>query len=310
MPGRAPGCAPGSRAVSAPTGVVRRHGGTWTTVPAAPAEIDPDSVPGQLGALRDRFGLDDDHVNTVDEEKQRTSFWTLVELVTDLQRSWDLRRLDFTLGAGNGFLGTRSSCRSACCSRRPPEQVNEFEAGAGLGARLRGRAPDRRARPNSGLTLDDLVQWLRVFFTEDGPNIIRDTGRDGLVSSFTPTAAALLLTLREKLVRGRSCRAPARGAPAAAIAALAAWSRASRSAAAPSCRPACTRDGSRSRYRRSAGWPGAVDAQGDPDRPVRGRGAARSGGCAVQERFGLRPGGSPRPAPAADVRPRVHRQAW
>jgi hypothetical protein len=42
---------------------------------------------------------------------------------------------------------------------------------------------------------------LRVFFTEDGPNIIRDTGRDGLVSSFTPTAVALLLTLREKLVR-------------------------------------------------------------------------------------------------------------
>ena len=28
-----------------------------------------DSVPGQLGALRDRFGLVDDHVNTVDEEK-------------------------------------------------------------------------------------------------------------------------------------------------------------------------------------------------------------------------------------------------
>jgi hypothetical protein len=54
---------------------------------------------------------------------------------------------------------------------------------------------------NSGLTLDDLLQWLRVFFTEDGPNTIRDTGRDGLVSSFTPTAVALLLTLREKLVR-------------------------------------------------------------------------------------------------------------
>ena len=91
------------------------------------AEIDPDSVPGQLGALRDRFGLDDDHVNTVDEEKQRTSFWTLVELVTDLQRSWDLRRLDFTLGAGNGFLGTDLVQISRLLAAAS-EQVDEFEA--------------------------------------------------------------------------------------------------------------------------------------------------------------------------------------
>ena len=40
---------------------------------------------GQLGALRDRFGLIDANVNTVEEEGVRTSFWTLVDLVADLQ---------------------------------------------------------------------------------------------------------------------------------------------------------------------------------------------------------------------------------
>lgn len=171
-----------------------------TTVPAAVAEIDPDSVPGQLGALRDRFGLDDDHVNTVDEEKQRTSFWTLVELVTDLQRSWALRRTDFTLGAGSGFLGTDLVQISRLLAAAS-EQVDEFEAVLDSvlvsGAERQTVILDR----GTGLTLDDLTQWLRVFVTEDGPNIIRDTGRDGLVSSFTPTAIDLLVTLRDKLVR-------------------------------------------------------------------------------------------------------------
>ena len=169
-------------------------------VPLAPAEIHPDSVPGQLGALRDRFGLDDDHVNTVDEEKQRTSFWTLVELITDLQRSWDIRRGDFTLGAGSGFLGTDLVQISRLLAAAA-EQVDEFEAV--LDSVLVSAAERQTVvlDRDTGLTLDDLVQWMNVFFTEDGPNIIRDTGRDGLVSSFTPTVVALLLTLRDKLVR-------------------------------------------------------------------------------------------------------------
>lgn len=162
--------------------------------------IDPDHVPGQLGALRDRFGLDDDHVNTVEEEKQRTSFWTLVELVVDLQRSWTGRRLDFTLGAGNGFLGTDLVQISRLLAATA-EQVDEFEA---VLDSVFVSAAERQTvvlDSTTGLTLDDLIQWLRVFVTEDGPNIIRDTGRDGLVSSFTPTAVELLLTVRERLVR-------------------------------------------------------------------------------------------------------------
>ncbi len=47
-----------------------------------------DAVEGQLGALRDRFGLVDENVNTIEEEAVRASFWTLVDLVTDLQAVW------------------------------------------------------------------------------------------------------------------------------------------------------------------------------------------------------------------------------
>jgi ketosteroid isomerase-like protein len=47
-----------------------------------------DTIGGQLGALRERFGLVDANVNTVEEEGIRTSFWTLVDLITDLQTGW------------------------------------------------------------------------------------------------------------------------------------------------------------------------------------------------------------------------------
>lgn len=208
LSGFQPSTASGSVGAALPADITRRQKAIWprtTTgsggivVPAAVAEIDPDTVPGQLGALRDRFGLDDDHVNTVDEEKQRTSFWTLVELITDLQRSWDLRRLDFTLGAGNGFLGTDLVQISRLLAAAS-EQVDELEAVLDSvlvsGAERQTVVLDRA----TGLTLDDLTQWLRVFVTQDGPNIIRDAGRDGLVSSFTPTAIDLMSALRSRLV--------------------------------------------------------------------------------------------------------------
>jgi biotin carboxyl carrier protein len=174
--------------------------GSRGPVPLAPAAFDPDTVPGQLGALRDRFGLDDDHVNTIDEEKQRTSFWTLVELITDLQRSWTSRRLQFTFGQGNGFLGTDLVQMSRLLAAAA-EQVEEFE---GILDSVLVSPAERQTvllDRTTGLTLDDLLQWMHVFFTEDGPNIIRDTGRDGLVSSFTPTVVDILLTLRNALVR-------------------------------------------------------------------------------------------------------------
>ncbi|MFI5694501.1 hypothetical protein ACIA58_21800 [Kribbella sp. NPDC051586] len=186
---------------------VSRNGGTRSSsngktppVPAVLPGTDPDTIPGQLGALRDRFGLDDDHVNTVDEEKQRTSFWTLVDLVTDLQNSWTSRRIGFTLGNGSGFLGTDLVQISRLLAATS-EQVDEFEAVLDSvlvsGAERQTVLLDR----TTGLTLDDIVQWLRIFVTQDGPNIIRNTGRDGLVSTFTPTVIDLMLTLRSKLVQ-------------------------------------------------------------------------------------------------------------
>jgi hypothetical protein len=170
------------------------------TVPLAVPQVDdPDAVAGQLGALRERFGLIDDNVNKVEHETMRTAFWTLVGHVTSLQDSWQQQRGSFGIGGGRGFLGTDLVVINQLLAAAA-EQVDEVEAV--LDSTLISAAERQTIwlDQRGGLTLDGYLSWLRTFLTEDGPRILIDTGRDGLTTSFTPTALALLTTLRTKLV--------------------------------------------------------------------------------------------------------------
>ena len=181
--------------------------------PLAPIEemhsasnVDPDQVGGQLGALRERFGLVDSHVNTVDEERVRTSYWTLVDLVVDLQRAWASRRSSFSPGAASGgFLGTElvlvSRLLHACA-----EQVDELED---VLDSVLVSAAERQTLviDRSGLTLSGLLDWLRTFLTVDGARYAQDGGRDGMLTAFTPTVVALSETVADCL--GAVVRGPA-----------------------------------------------------------------------------------------------------
>jgi hypothetical protein len=189
---------PAAIALRAPGSVTLNRFG-HVPVDLAPPGETADDIPGQLGALRERFGLTDDNVNTVEEEQVRTAFVTLVDLVVDLQRSWSSQRLAFGSDIGRGFLGTELVLINRLMAASA-EQVDELEAV--LESALVSSAErqtielDRRTR----LTLDGLLRWMRSFLTEDGPRIARDTGRDGLTTSFTPTVLAILQALRCTLV--------------------------------------------------------------------------------------------------------------
>ncbi|MEV6344855.1 hypothetical protein [Actinoplanes sp. NPDC051851] len=188
-----------------------RSGAAPTEVALVQPGTAADDVPGQLGALRDRFGLTDDNVNTVDEEKIRTSFVTLVDLVMDLQRSWNEQRAAFGKDVGRGFLGTELVLINRLLAAAA-EQVEEVEAV--LDSALVSAAERQTVILNADtrLTLDGLLSWLRVFLTEDGPRIAQDTGRDGLTTAFAPTLAQILQTVRQTLV-GRlvPCGSPSCG---------------------------------------------------------------------------------------------------
>jgi hypothetical protein len=162
--------------------------------------VTADDVPGQLGALRDRFGLIDANVNSVEEERIRTSFWTLVDLITGLRRSWEDQKPALASGSGSGFLGTDLVVISRLM-HAAAEQLDEFEAvltSAMVTASERQTISLKNSKNKGmdGLTLDGLIQWMRSFLTRDGIAYIRDAGRDGIRTAFAPMIQTMVETFR------------------------------------------------------------------------------------------------------------------
>lgn len=161
-------------------------------------DVVPDTVGGQLGALRDRFGLIDDNVNTIEEEGLRTSYWTLVDLVTDLGAAWRREREHFGGASGSGFLGTELIHLSRLMEAAS-DQVEELESV--LDSVLIGASERRTIRldDTTNLTLDGLLTWLTAFLSDEGRRLAQDAGRDGIVAALTPAAVALADTFKRFL---------------------------------------------------------------------------------------------------------------
>lgn len=164
----------------------------------AAANVPPaqtaDTIGGQLGQVRDQFGLTDAFVNNVDQESVRTAFWTLVDLVLDIARAWVNLRGQFT-GAGGGgqqgFLGTELVLISQLLNA-VAEQLDDLEA-ALESVYISAAEQQTIMIPNSnGLFLDGLLTWIRTVVTQDGPRIARDSGRDGIRTSLMPTVLSLM----------------------------------------------------------------------------------------------------------------------
>lgn len=150
----------------------------------------PDEIGGQLGALRDRFGLIDANVNTIEEEGVRTAYWTLVDMVTDLRESWFSQRSRFSGRAGDGFLGTELIHLSRLMEAAS-DQVDELEAVLDSVLIPQSERQTILIDDDTNLTLDGLLTWLSAFLTEEGRHLAQDAGRDGIVAGLTPGAVAL-----------------------------------------------------------------------------------------------------------------------
>ncbi|MFC6344480.1 hypothetical protein ACFP8W_21035, partial [Nocardioides hankookensis] len=155
----------------------------------------PDTIGGQLGALRDRFGLIDDNVNTIEEEGLRTAFWTLVDMVTDLNDAWDAQSDHFAGGDGTGFLGTELILLSRLMEAAS-DQVDELEHILDSVLIPHSERQTIRLHDATNLTLDGLLTWLHTFLTDEGRRLAQDAGRDGIVSALAPTAVALAQTFQ------------------------------------------------------------------------------------------------------------------
>jgi hypothetical protein len=157
--------------------------------------VDPDSVGGQLGALRERFGLVDGNVNTIEEEGVRTAYWTLSDMIDSLRQAWLNERVRFSGAAGQGFLGTELILLSRLMEAAA-DQVTELEA---VLDSVLIPVTERRTitlEDSSNMTLDGLLSWLSSFLSDEGRRLAQDAGRDGIVAGLAPTAAALYEAFR------------------------------------------------------------------------------------------------------------------
>jgi hypothetical protein len=194
--------------------------------------INPDLVQGQLGILRQRFGLTRDEVQTVDEERIVTNFRIIVEQVLALQNSWYTDRKLLSGVSSRTSLGTiliwLSRGLEAVCESvndltfsldsvyvdAAQRQVVELRF-AGLVVKdvpavpLRGNPPKASSvhlRPDEApMFLSDLLDWVFRASRDEGPRMIQDTGKQGIFA-FQPVLNTLRTLVRAtgQLARERS----------------------------------------------------------------------------------------------------------
>lgn len=171
--------------------------------------LDPDQVDGQLGTLRDRFGLTVDLVNTVDEERIVTNFRVIVEQILSLFASWNIDRDLFSGLTSKTSFGTVLILLSRALEA-VGESVDELTFALDsvfidaaqrqvITLRFAGLHVNVPSLPLSTpgqtevtfddheppILLSDLLDWVLRASRDEGRKIIQDAGKDGVVA-FAP----------------------------------------------------------------------------------------------------------------------------
>jgi hypothetical protein len=182
---------------------------------------DPDAVQGHLGTMRDRFGLTVAYVDTVDEEQIVTNFRIVVEQVLTLKDSWESDRKLLSVLDSNTSLGTiliwLSRGLEAVCESvddltfaldsvfidAAQRQVIKLDF-TGQVVKL-PELPLRKGKiftdtetfkhRQAPILLSDLLDWVVRASRDEGPRIVQDAGKDGVLA-FAPVLNKLRLLIR------------------------------------------------------------------------------------------------------------------
>lgn len=178
---------------------------------------NPDQVQGQLGILRQRFGLTPDKVTTLDEERVVTNFRIVVEQVLALQSSWQTDRgllsgvgaqtslgtililLSRSLEAVGDSVDELNFTLDSVFIDAAQRQVVELRfAGVPVNVPrlpLNGaKSPETFAPDEPPLLLSDLLDWVIRASRDEGPRLIQDAGKDGVLA-FAPVLERLRLLI-------------------------------------------------------------------------------------------------------------------
>ncbi|MFF4253268.1 collagen binding domain-containing protein [Streptomyces sp. NPDC001663] len=167
--------------------------------PRTPAtQLNPDAVGGQLAQLRDRFGLSTSRVGTLDEERVVTNFRIVVDHVLALAAGWDSDRALFLGTTGQTSLGTVliQLSRSLDVVAQSVEETASaldsvfVDAAQRQTIQLRFDSLPPRQPALLPILLSDLLDWIVRVSTAEGPRLVREAGKDGVIA-LTPVLGQL-----------------------------------------------------------------------------------------------------------------------
>jgi hypothetical protein len=157
---------------------------------------NPEVPSGQLGILQKRFGLTRSQIATVEEEENFTNFVIFVDFVDSLGEVWNAQRQAFMRGAQALYFAPQIrdlSQELLVCGNL----LVEFEAALESVYEVESRRQVRRFDvPGKGkLSVQDWIDWAHDFVFSEGPRLLQDVGRDGIVA-FTSNVLSLRAALR------------------------------------------------------------------------------------------------------------------
>jgi hypothetical protein len=142
----------------------------------------PENVGGALGELRVRFGLQRELVLVVDEERTFTNFLILVDYTTSLFQTWVAQKSFVERNdQPDKFLGTQL-VRLSQMLNVIVESVHEaYDAMDSVFFGPQERAvTEIEFDGDPRMTVAELLSWVEHFAGVEGPQLIEDSGKDGV----------------------------------------------------------------------------------------------------------------------------------
>ena len=182
---------------------------------------------GQLRNLAQVFSLNRDRINTVDEEQNYSNFLIIKDYLVSLQSSWN----NFVEDSGGGaFIGTQLVLLSQALAvaAESVQEVYQIMDLVFLGPNERdaveidftkandsdyedensrddfafalpdgtGYPTDQLAKLVPSMSIEELLQWVWIFATEEGPSLARAGGKLGISEVIAHTAEKLMILVQ------------------------------------------------------------------------------------------------------------------
>ncbi len=163
-----------------------------------PVQFDPDQIGGTLGDLRDTYGIyfvSNPFNNSVADEQDITNFRVISDYMTSLMQSWIANRQFFIVAPNQlAFFGTQLVLISRQFSVIA-ETVNEVRFALDsvfIGPAERQTLLLEFSDPSlSPMFLEDVLDEVEKFATEEGPRLLRDGGKISVTNNVLPVVQSL-----------------------------------------------------------------------------------------------------------------------